>query len=146
MVIHPLPLLAWGIGRTRGRSVLVEEHVFDVLTKDAGNLKSERKTRVVATRLDGVDAGARHSHVRRKLCLRPFLFRSKYSQSGLHSSRPSSDLSQEAARIKPSVHRTIMQTGTPNRGTAGRRRPNALRKSNTSVSATKPTHQNTNAK
>src|SRR5947208_16603915 len=75
----PLPLLAWRTTRICGGAVWVQEHLFYVLAKDAGDLESERKTRIVAARFNGVDAGTRHSDVRREFCLRPLLFRSKYS-------------------------------------------------------------------
>src|SRR5258708_38901774 len=58
IVVHHLPLLGWRTSGARGRAVLVEEHFFDVLAKGAGNLKCERKTRLVAACFDGVDAGA----------------------------------------------------------------------------------------
>src|SRR6266478_9422352 len=77
--IHQVPLLACGTAGTHGRSVLVEKHLFDVLAKNAGDLKSERKARIIAARFDGGDASARYSHMRRQLRLRPLHFRSQYS-------------------------------------------------------------------
>src|SRR5438309_6883716 len=79
IVVHLAPLLGCGAAGIWGRSVLVEEYILHVLAKNAGDLESERKTRIIAACFDGVDAGARHSDVRREFCLRPLIFRSKYS-------------------------------------------------------------------
>src|SRR3989442_4139960 len=53
-------------------SALVEKNFLDVLAENASDLKSKREARVVPARLNGVDAGTRHSHMHGEFGLRPF--------------------------------------------------------------------------
>lgn len=56
-----------------GASFILEDRL-DRLTKEARDLESERQTRVVFARFDGVDALARHIEPFRQLGLTPAAF------------------------------------------------------------------------
>src|SRR5208282_4540063 len=115
-------LLARGTAGTCHRSVLIDEHLFDVLCEDSGDFEGERKTWVVASCFDGVDTSSRYPHAQSELGLRPLHFGTKYSEARLHSSRSAIDLCLAAARTKPTVHKIIMLTGRAKLGTTGMRK------------------------
>lgn len=141
-----LPQLGLGTAGTCGCAILIEEDLFDVFAKNPGDLKGERKTRIIAARFDGVDAGARYPHVHSKFGLRPFHLCTKHSQARLHSSRSAMVLCQAAASTKPTVHKIIMERGTPKIGTTGTWAPRLRRKSSTRASERELTNPNISAR
>ena len=111
-----LPQLGLGTAGTLCRGIFIEEHFFDVFTENLSDLKGERETWIIAARFDRVDAGARYTHVHSEIGLGPLHLGSEDPEAGLHSSRPSLNRCQPAARTKPSVHKIIMLAGIPNTG------------------------------
>src|SRR6202521_2451145 len=73
-IVPPLLKLAFRTQRLLWFSALVEEHVLDVLAKDASNFESQHKARVVPARLVSFDASTRYLCMHGQLCLRPFPF------------------------------------------------------------------------
>jgi hypothetical protein len=138
-----LPLLALGTAGTRRGAILIEEHFFDVLPENSGDFEGERKTWIVASRFDGVDASSRNPHVQCELGLRPLHLGTKYSEARLHSSCSAIDRCRAAARTKPTVHKIIMLTGTAKVGTTGTRKPRVRRKSRRRAIPSELTNPNT---
>src|SRR5216683_4497272 len=110
--------------------LLIKKNLFHGLAKGAGDLESERKTRVVFACFDGIDGAARDSDLGGKLRLRPFFFRSQYAQAGLHRYR-------HEYRINPMLHRMIISGGMPSQETAWK--PNLWRKPIAAEKAKVPT-------
>ncbi len=144
--VYRAVLLALGNAGTCGRSVLIEEHFFDVLCENSGDFEGERKAWIITSRFDGVDTSSRYPHAQSELGLRPLHFGTKNSQARLHSSRSAIVLCQVAARTKPTVHKIIMLTGIPKAGTTGTCAPRLRRKSSTRASARELTNPNMSAR
>jgi len=102
----------------------IKEDFFNVLAKDAGDLKRQVESWFIFACLNRIDTLPGHTDALCKIGLRPLLFRSQNPKPGFHWYR-------QEERIRPILQNAIINAGT--KSEAPERIPNRCRRPTASV-------------